>query len=139
MIALIDSSVLARRLLGESEPLRTWKDIETAYASRMLAVEISRLIDRLRLNGSVTDEDVVHLHDELRRALRSIEIVGVTDEVLRTAAGPMPTVLGTLDAIHLATAIELQRELSGPLTVATHDVQLARAARAMGFAVIGVD
>lgn len=130
MIALLDTSVLARKLLQEPEPLEAWNDIEEAYASRLVAVEMGRLIDRLRLNGAVDDKQVVQLHQELQRVLRAIDIVGVTEEVLRGAAGPMPTILGTLDAIHLATAVELRREFGRPLTVATHDLQLGRAARA---------
>ena len=49
----------------------------------------------------------------------------------------MPTELGTLDAIHLATALlwkELTRE---ELTMATHDGALALAAQAHGLLVIG--
>ncbi len=50
----------------------------------------------------------------------------------------MPTELGTLDAIHLATAL-LWRELTGisPI-VTTHDGALAVAARAHGFTALGV-
>jgi hypothetical protein len=50
----------------------------------------------------------------------------------------MPAPLGTLDAIHLATA-DLWRESNpGDLLVATHDRALALAARASGFKVAGV-
>lgn len=49
----------------------------------------------------------------------------------------MPTELGTLDAIHLATAL-LWKELSGvELVMATHDVALALAAQAHGLPVAG--
>ena len=63
--------------------------------------------------------------------------VDVTPGVLRRAADPFPTPLGTLDAIHLATAI-LWREgrQEGPV-MATHDGQLATAARAVGLATAG--
>ncbi len=51
---------------------------------------------------------------------------------------PLPTPLGTLDAIHLATAL-LWRETRDPdLLVATHDRALALAARGSGFRVIGI-
>jgi hypothetical protein len=49
----------------------------------------------------------------------------------------MPTTLGTLDAIHLATALALATTLDEPLVVATHDAHLARAARASGLDVRG--
>jgi hypothetical protein len=49
----------------------------------------------------------------------------------------LPTALGTLDAIHLATAA-LWRESQGTeLAMATYDGVLATAARASGFSVIG--
>jgi hypothetical protein len=49
----------------------------------------------------------------------------------------MPTELGTLDAIHLATAL-LWTEMTGEhLTMATHDEALAIAAQAYGLPVVG--
>ena len=45
--------------------------------------------------------------------------------------------LGTLDAVHLATAL-IWRDRMGPLSVvATHDLALGSAARAFGFEVLG--
>jgi hypothetical protein len=49
----------------------------------------------------------------------------------------MPTVLGTLDAIHLATALLWRENTGSDLVMATHDGSLALAARAAGFRVIG--
>jgi hypothetical protein len=58
--------------------------------------------------------------------------------VLSRAAQPFPTPLGTLDAVHLATAL-LWRETRGEdLVMATHDRDLALAARASGLRTIGV-
>jgi hypothetical protein len=57
--------------------------------------------------------------------------------MLDRAAQPMPTELGTLDAIHLATA-HLWKEMTGKgLTMATHDSALALAAEAHGLRVVG--
>jgi ABC-type lipoprotein export system ATPase subunit len=49
----------------------------------------------------------------------------------------MPTSLGSLDAIHLATVLALAKELGEKLVIATHDRQLAAAAKAFGFDVVG--
>jgi len=50
----------------------------------------------------------------------------------------MPMPLGTLDALHLATAL-IWRDRMGPLSaVATHDAALGGAARTFGFEVLGV-
>ena len=77
------------------------------------------------------------LQRESRRVLRSVEIIALSDRVLERAAGPMPTTLGSLDAIHLATALELAAKRAPGLVLATHDRQLARAARASGLEVVG--
>jgi predicted nucleic acid-binding protein len=50
----------------------------------------------------------------------------------------MPTVLGTLDAIHLATALAVKDALSIALRLLTHDKQLAVGASAVGLEVDGV-
>ena len=58
--------------------------------------------------------------------------------VLDRAAQPMPTELGTLDAIHLATAL-LRKEMTHvDLVMATHDGALALGAHAHGQPVVGV-
>jgi hypothetical protein len=49
----------------------------------------------------------------------------------------LPTALGTLDAIHLATALVWRDRQNVALTIATHDAALATAARAFGFDVVG--
>ena len=48
------------------------------------------------------------------------------------AAEPFPTLVRTLDAIHLASAL-LAREQIPDLRFATHDDELGLAARAVGF------
>lgn len=138
MIAFIDTSVLLRLLFGEPNPLVEWSQIEEAYASRLLGVEVARVIDRYRLQNVIDDEQVAHLHSEARRTSNSLNILAVTEPLLERAERPMPTIVGTLDAIHLATAIGLAPLLAEPLMFATHDVQLGRAARASGLDVIGV-
>jgi len=50
----------------------------------------------------------------------------------------MPTMVGTPDAIHLATALDVAGALRKRLTMATHDQQLGRAARASGLEVVGL-
>jgi len=49
----------------------------------------------------------------------------------------MPMALRAPDAIHLATALLWKEETRTELTIATHDVALASAARVYGFPIIG--
>ena len=65
------------------------------------------------------------------------ETVEVTRPILRRAAEPFPVPLGTLDAIHLATAMSWRDMRNREPVFATHDSALADAARATGFRVIG--
>ena len=50
----------------------------------------------------------------------------------------MPTELGTLDAIHLATALLWKEMTRIDVVMATHDTALALGAQAHGLAVVGV-
>jgi predicted nucleic acid-binding protein len=138
MMALLDTSVLLRKLFGEPGSLAEWSRITDAYASRILLLELGRVFDRSRLAGDIDDRQVEHLHREARRLLRSVVVLALSERILTRAGGPMPTVLGSLDAIHLATALELAEARTGPLVLATHDEQLGRAARASGLDVWGV-
>ena len=54
------------------------------------------------------------------------------------ASDPLPVPLGTLDAIHLATALAWRERLDEGLIVATHDAALGLAARSYGFDVVGL-
>ena len=138
MIALVDSSVILRKLFGEPDQLAEWGKIREGFVSRIARVEISRVIDRCRLDGKIGDDQVADLGDELRRVMRSVTVVALSEGILDRAASAMPAVIGTLDALHLATALDLARAQGAPITLATHDRQLARAARASGLDVCGV-
>lgn len=138
MIAFIDSTVFLRKLLGEPHSLREWETITEAYASRLVRVEIGRTIDRLRMLGSITDAQVVRLQLESRRIMDSVDLIELNDDVLERAAGPMPTVVGSLDAVHVSSALELEKTLEKRVTLLTHDEQLGAAAAASGMKVLGL-
>ena len=70
--------------------------------------------------------------------LEAVDLVLLRPPVLSRASEPMPMPLGTLDAIHLATAL-LWRDRFGPLPqLVTHDAALGGAARGFGFDVRGI-
>ena len=133
MTALVDTSVVLRKLFGEPRALAEWARIRDAFASRILLVELGRMIDRSRLTSAIDDAQVEQLQSEARRLLRSVALVALTDRILTRAAGPMATVVGTLDAIHLATAQVLTNE-SGTALIAfvTYDRRLLESAKAAG-------
>jgi predicted nucleic acid-binding protein len=71
------------------------------------------------------------------RILEALEVVEPTRPVLRRAAQPLPVALGTLDAIHVATALAWREATDTELVFATHDLRLATAARALGLRTVG--
>jgi len=97
-----------------------------------------RTIDRLRLQGLLTAQEATALLRTINEWLEAIDLVLVRTPVLSRASEPMPMPLGTLDALHLATAL-IWRDRMGPLpTIATHDTALGQAAEAFGFDVRGI-
>ena len=137
MTVYLDTSTVLRVLLRQSRPLSLWGRWERAYTSEILALEARRVIDRLRLEAMLDDAGVATAHESLRRLERTIGKVTLTRAVLQRAALPMPTVVKTLDAVHLASALLLSERRHVALTFATHDEQQATAARALGFECVG--
>ncbi|HTR47058.1 MAG TPA: hypothetical protein VMM16_06715 [Verrucomicrobiae bacterium] len=67
----------------------------------------------------------------------ALELVEIDSMVLDRAAQPVPTEMGTLDAIHLATALLWRESTSEDLAMATYDRALALGAQARGLRVLG--
>ena len=137
MTVYLDSSVLLRVVLRQSGALKEWKKIDRAVSSALVEVESLRTLDRLRLAEGLPDGEIAIRREAVFRLLEAVEVVAADRTVLQRASQPLPTSLGTLDAIHLATAL-LWREASGvDVVMATHDGALAIAARATGLRVLG--
>ena len=131
----VDASVLLRIVLKEPEPVPSWKSL-TPLSSEIIRVESLRAIDRARIRFRALDEETARHRGDVIAALASFSIVPVSGSILERAGDPFPTSLGTLDAIHLSTALQLRDEFPD-MAFATHDQELALAARSMGFEVLG--
>ena len=136
MRVYVDSSVLLRRVFGDPGSLRMWPSITAPVANELIRVECFRSIDRARILGRLTDEHVSDRRAAIHDALATFDLVPIERRVLERAAEPFPTLLGTLDAVHLATALLIQDDVE-ELSFATHDDELATAARSVGFRVHG--
>ena len=134
MTTYLDASVVLRFILGQPGKLGSWSSIEHALSSDLLRVECLRTLDRLRLAGALDDDELVARRGAVHHLLRAIDLVDVSPAVLARASQPFPLPLGTLDAIHLATALLWKERRGEDLVLATHDRQLARAAEACGVA-----
>jgi predicted nucleic acid-binding protein len=137
MTVYIDSSVILRILFREPNPVEVWGKWDSAFSTNLWRVEALRTVDRLRLSGDLSDEDVADLVREIRIVHETLAIYPLSERILQRASESFPTVVGTLDAIHLATALAI-REVEPIDLLLTHDGQLGTAARSVGFTVIGV-
>jgi predicted nucleic acid-binding protein len=82
------------------------------------------------------DETAASLRASALDLINHFPLVSITNQVLVRAADPFPTLLRTLDSIHLATALALRDDYPD-LVLASHDRELATAARSVGFTVSG--
>jgi len=133
MIVYLDSSVVLRPLFAQSGRLRSWGAWTAAYSSELLGVECRRAIDRLRLEGIYDDGQVAEANQRLVDIERTITRIRISHPIIHEASRTMPTVVKTLDAIHLASAVVLRERRHIDLQFSTHDTQQAVAARALGF------
>jgi predicted nucleic acid-binding protein len=132
-----DTSVVLRILLGQAGGLKDWMDYEHRIVSTLVEVESLRTLDRMRLLGEISGEQSQDYRGALYEFLETLELVEPSPAILRRASGSFPAVIGTLDAIHLSTALAWQDERVEPLVVATHDLSFGKAARALGFKTAG--
>jgi predicted nucleic acid-binding protein len=137
VIAYLDSSVLLRLILREPGAMNDVPDREGLVSSELLAIECPRTIDRLRLQGSLSTEEAAVRLVAVKDWLEAVDLVLVQRPILARASEPFPTPLGTLDALHLATALIWRDRMQSDLVMLTHDGGLALSARAFGIEVSG--
>lgn len=137
MTHYLDSSVILRVVLGQPNALHEWSAVQAGVASAIVEVECLRTLDRLRVRAGLSEDELVGRREAVHRVLDSLDLIELTHAVLRRASQPLPTELGTLDAVHLASAMLWAESRDDDLVVATHDAALSRAARSVGFAVLG--
>lgn len=126
MTVYLDSSALVKLVADEAESaaLLDWLSARPSRATSMLALaEVPRAVMR-RPVPDVSRIDAV---------LTRVAIVGLTSDIARRAAPLLPASLRSLDAIHLASALELGSELEA---VVTYDERMAEAAHAAGLEVV---
>jgi uncharacterized protein len=138
LIAYVDASILLRVILRQTNALKQWTSIERGIASGLVKVECLRTLDCLRLRQGVSDGEIAIRRETVFRMTEAMDVVDVNRAVLERASQPLPTSLGTLDAIHLATALLWQENAGVECVMATHDAALGLAATASGLRVIGL-
>jgi predicted nucleic acid-binding protein len=136
--AYLDTSVILRKLLGQPGAIKEWGRWDEGYTSEITRLESLRTLDRLRLEGKLQDEEVSEKMRLLGMVLESTGTIAINEAVLKAASQSFPTIIGSLDAIHLASALLCEQKIKGKLIILTHDVRLGIAAQAMGFQTRGL-
>lgn len=118
----VDSSALVKLVLPEAESssmIEFTAKFDTLVTSAIGAIEFRRAVKR-------------HYAQQLwavERVLAEMTILELSHEVRRTAELLEPTILRTLDAIHLASALVIREELEA---FVAYDERLLEAARLAG-------
>ncbi len=124
----LDSSALVKLVLPEAETvgllgsLSRWRH----HVSSQLAV-----VEVLRATRRASPEPRVLAR--AREVLASLDLIELTEEVLKDAAALDPVFLRSLDAIHLASARYLGTSLDSMIV---YDRTMAEAAKELGFSVL---
>ncbi len=141
MIFYLDSSAILRLVLREPGGLEELATAKRRVSSELVVVETLRTLDRLMRQGRLRADELAARRERVFDWLESVDLVLLRRPILARASEPFATPLGTLDALHLATLL-MWRDSNDANderpVLATHDRDLAIAARAYGIEVHGV-
>lgn len=134
-----DSSALARIYLEderESDELAALllESDAVTLASELVHVELARALKNAERGERISSAEAIlgGVDADLARSVSLIDLEPAT--VLPSARElVLRHRLGTLDAIHLAVALDEARRADEPITFVTRDADQAAAARALGF------
>jgi predicted nucleic acid-binding protein len=133
-VAYVDTSALGRVLLNEPDRPAVeavLEGIDEVVSSRLLWIELRRLARRWQARTG-RSQQVLPLAEEM---LKSIAPIPLEEALLTHAETISPTSVATLDALHLATAVQLA-EVSPLDLILTYDNRLAEGAREHGLTVL---
>lgn len=127
-VAYLDASAVVKLLMHEPETAALRRRLPAwprRVSAALLRVEVLRTVKRAGLPRLLADA---------RRQFASIHLIRLDDDLLERAAELEPASMRSLDAIHLAAALGLGRELGA---VVTYDARMSSAAQALGLPVVG--
>lgn len=128
----VDSCALLKFIKPEAESaaLRAWREALPAD-TELLTSELANLeITRTLLRAGINHQQVPYFAGQ---AVRGVYQVDLTSTVLGRAMAYRTAKLGSLDAIHLASAEPFRSDLS---EFVTYDKELSAAAEDLGFPVV---
>ena len=133
-----ESSAVLRWLLGHPDAAEVQSALASASSvvtSALTSVEVSRCLRRLIALRQISDPDRDRVLATYAAAAKHWKVHAISDSVIGRAADPFPIEpVRSLDAIHLATAVQYDREIPIGGFLST-DVRVRDNAVALGFAV----
>ena len=136
-VLYLETSALLHWLLGQSraaEVRRAVDRAEVVLTSMLTIAEVERVLIRAETQKAIRGGDGRRLRGLLNRAQASWMRMAVSAEVLVRASRPFPVEpVCTLDAIHLATALEFASSYPD-LCVLSFDRRVEENAEALGLA-----
>jgi hypothetical protein len=141
-VLFADTSALARVYLEDepdSDELRILlrESREAVMVSELVRVELARAVKNAERAGRIPDVSLVLLRIDADLA-GPISVVDLDAPAILPRARELVLShrIATLDAIHLAVALEEARRSSDPVVFVTRDDDQAVAAKALGFALL---
>ncbi len=135
MIACADSSALVAAALGESRQeavLDALRQATACVASVLAEIETERAVARAIRERRVAGTRATEVRERQQELVASMSLLELTPPIVLLAKGTFPLEpVRSLDAIHLATALFIAREV-GPVTVVALDDRLRANAHALG-------
>lgn len=138
MILYLDASALVKRYIQErySEQVNAWIDVAEMIVTGLITrVEVSVAIARAGRMNFISSEGALEALRQFRMEWESFQRLPITENtVIRGDFLAYEHDLRGYDATHLACALIWQETLGAPVTLASFDGQLIRAAREVGIA-----
>jgi predicted nucleic acid-binding protein len=138
----VDTSVLLRVVLDEPDQIAEWDVFEDPVTSILAEVEGLRVIDRATRKAThprrkpLTEDEANAARTRLHQVLEMFGQIELEPAIL-AQAGRLAGPLGTLDALHLSTALTWRDRSGITAVMATHDPELGAASARHGLRVIG--
>ncbi|TVR35503.1 MAG: PIN domain-containing protein [Spirochaetaceae bacterium] len=131
----LDSSVVLALLLEDSDALKPLQDEQQVGSSRLLWIEVARVIERAVRTEQLSEQDGVAVRRQFQQLSSGLFQLKLHEPVFARSAGSFPLLVRTLDAIHLASAeLWLHGDAPSGLSVWTLDQRMNLCAASLGFA-----
>ncbi len=118
----LDSSAVLKLLVDENESMALEGYLEGKFDMVTSALAVTEVIIGVRRHGAMPLKEAYAVFE-------TIDLIEIEDAILRSAGTVGLPTLGTLDAIHIATALTLGDELDA---LVTYDRRMQEAATALG-------